>query len=86
MYRILVLLIVISACSQGPRGADPLVLPGDYPRLLPLDPILAQADEGSRVIPETQALQARAAFLKRKAAALRGQSLDVGQARLKALG
>lgn len=70
------LLAALAACTQFPdldavparaeRTADP--------RIVPLEPILALADTAQTAPDDDAALEARAADLRRKAAALRARS------------
>lgn len=63
---ILALVLVLGACAAPPAG----------PRLLSPDEIAA-ATQGSTAAPDTAPLEARAARLRARAAALRRTSVDV---------
>ncbi|TMM55114.1 hypothetical protein FDT80_05975 [Sulfitobacter sabulilitoris] len=88
--RALPLLIVFAACAactQFPeldRTVSPDAEAADYPALVPIEPLLAQADAAQIDAPATtQALSARVAGLRARAAALRGAVVgDADRARL----
>ena len=70
----------LAACTQFPqldRTLTPALADADYPALVPVEPLLAQATQG-QVNPEaTQAnLQGRVARLRARAARLRGSVLS----------
>lgn len=78
---IALVLVGLTGCSDFPDlgGA---VAPGleraDYPRLVPVEPLLAQVDE-VQITPETMAgIEGRVARLKARAARLRGRIVDTG--------
>lgn len=76
------------ACTAIPEldGAVPPALSrAGYPRLVPVEPLLAQADE-TRITPRTEAgIAARVAALRARAARLRHAVIDPGtRARMRA--
>lgn len=82
-------LCILSACGSDRPDTTKTISHAaqnaPYPTLLPLEGVLSQAREGSKIDAETATLQARAAFLRRKANALRNRSIVDGQDRMRAL-
>ncbi|MBQ0803834.1 MULTISPECIES: hypothetical protein [unclassified Sulfitobacter] len=72
-------LLLPAACTQFPAldsRATPEMLAAQYPALVPVDPLLAQATAGQVDTGQTeQALAARVAGLQARAARLRGSVL-----------
>ncbi|TCM88089.1 hypothetical protein [Rhodovulum steppense] len=56
-------------------GCTPPPPPESYPRLVPVEPILARAAQPGATEQDTEALEARAAALRARAAALRARDL-----------
>ncbi|WP_298299048.1 hypothetical protein [uncultured Litoreibacter sp.] len=56
-----------------------------YPQLAPLDGLIARSEAGTTIVKQTESFEARVAFLKRKAAALKGRTIIDGATRLKLL-
>ena len=81
--------LLLSACANDlPDTAHSISTAAQnapYPSLVPLDGLLAQARGGSQIEAATASLQSRAAFLHRKASALRGRSIVDGQDRMRLL-
>lgn len=79
--------LAVAACSPELPTAKSTIsndaLDAPYPKLKPLPSLLAQADAGSSIEQEADALAARVARLKARANALRGRSVIDGQTRLK---
>ena len=80
--------IALSACASFPEldGTVPAHMEdAAYPRLVPVEPLLAAAEE-VQITPETESrLMARAAALRARAARLRGSVVDRGtRARMRA--
>ncbi|WP_424941736.1 hypothetical protein [Aliiroseovarius crassostreae] len=74
-------LIGLAACSPSPEVGKPLsnvARNADYPRILPLDTLLAQQPEEVDIPALTGSLTSRAAALRARAAALRGSIVDGG--------
>lgn len=75
-----ILVLALSACTQFPtldRTITPDLAEAEYPALVPLDPLLAQATAGRVDAQATQAqLAARVARLRTRAARLRGSVLS----------
>ena len=72
--------VVLVGCTQFPsldRTLTPTLQNAEYPALVPVEPLLAQAAQG-RVDPAatTSALQGRVARLRARAAGLRGSVLS----------
>lgn len=70
----------LAACTQFPeldRTISPEMAASDYPALVPLEPVLAQATAGRVDAKATQAqLEARVARLRSRAARMRGSILS----------
>jgi hypothetical protein len=79
----------LSACANDLPPTSHTISPAaqnaPYPKLIPVEGLLRQANDGSQIVAATASLQARAAQLRRKANALRGQSIVDGQERLRLL-
>ncbi len=56
-----------------------------YPKLAPLGGLLAKSEAGTTIVKQTESFEARVAFLKRKANALKGRTIIDGATRLKLL-
>ncbi|MEM8849612.1 MAG: hypothetical protein AAGE03_06200 [Pseudomonadota bacterium] len=68
--RFVLPLLLMAACAQLPPEADTLPRPADdlpFPRLVPLSPLLAEADIPPRAEPAGAALRVRGAALARRA-------------------
>lgn len=74
------MVLLQTACTQFPAldsSATPALLAADYPRLVPVDPLLARAQAGQVDQDRAQAgLIARVAALQARAARLRGSVLS----------
>ncbi|MEP5761664.1 MAG: hypothetical protein ABJ327_20590 [Litoreibacter sp.] len=81
MRYVLILMTFLGACTNASQDTDDT----SYPRLIPLGDLYAAAQEDSQIDVATAELQARAARLRQKAAALRGRSIVDGQDRLRLL-
>ncbi|MCO8146245.1 hypothetical protein NHN26_13540 [Rhodovulum tesquicola] len=66
------LVAALAGCAPPP-GPTPAT--GAYPRLVPVEPILARAAQPGATEQDTEALEARAAALRATAAALRARDL-----------
>lgn len=73
-------LTLLAACTQFPAldsRATPELLASDYPALVPVDPLLAEAEAGQVNIPQTEnGLTSRVERLQARAARLRGSVLS----------
>ncbi|WP_370401087.1 hypothetical protein [Sulfitobacter sp. JB4-11] len=73
------LILAVGACTQFPeldRTVTPELATADFPALVPLDPILANAQVAQSANRQTEAvLEARVANLRARAARLRGSVL-----------
>lgn len=79
MTRFLLLLpaALMMACDPLPQiGAAPADASGPPPRLLPIDDVLARVPAAGNAPERGEALAARAARLKQRAAAMRGPVQD----------
>lgn len=88
VFPALFLALALGACTQFPElddTIDPAAEAADYPRLIPLEPMLAEARAAPARNAETEAaLEARAAALRARAARLRGEVVDAEtQARMR---
>ena len=76
-------LALTGACTQFPaldRTITPTLAASDYPTLVPIDPILAEAQTSTvEPIKATAAIDARVAALKARAARLSGSVLSGAQ-------
>lgn len=83
------LVLLMAACSQQlPNTRDtisPAALNAPYPKLVPLDGLLAKAEAGTSIVADTTSLEGRVARLKARASALKGRSIVDGATRLKLL-
>jgi len=79
--------LTLAACAPGlpeiDRTISPAARDAPYPSLEPLDQLLARANAQSSVEQDTDALAARVASLKARAAALQGRSVFDGADRLR---
>jgi len=69
---------LIPACSAAPDLGEPatsLAAPPGWPELLPLAPVIAQAEAGAALPDPTAAEQARAEALRARAAAMQAQEI-----------
>lgn len=88
MILALILLPALAACTRFPElDARPGRAPADtpYPALVPLEDLLAGAALPGRAEAAGASLESRAALLRRRAAALRGQTVAEGAERLRQL-
>lgn len=80
MWRASVFVWALAACSPFPEldeTIDAATEAADFPELVPLEPILAEAAAGSNRDPQTKSnLDARAAALRSRAARLRTSVVD----------
>lgn len=80
MWRAGLTVLVLAACTQFPQldeTIDPATEAADYPELVPLEPILADAAVAPERHAETEAaLSARAAALRSRAAQLQSGVVD----------
>lgn len=75
----LILVFGLSACTQFPELDGAVTAHGsdaNYPDLVPIEPILAQAASGPRTDQTTDQLSSRVAALKARANRLRGRVVD----------
>lgn len=81
------LLSSLVACSPNLPSVDETISANarqaPFPELVSLPALLDEADRGSKIEAEADALAARVARLKARATALRGRSIVDGQTRLK---
>lgn len=80
------LMALLGCTADLPHSRDTIsqaALDAPYPKLLPLDALLARSEAGTRVEDETEELEKRLAALKARAAALRNRSVFDGATRLK---
>ncbi|MBN2905731.1 MAG: hypothetical protein JXJ18_03370 [Rhodobacteraceae bacterium] len=74
----LALVAGLAGCTQFPRvdaTAPARAAPTTYPRIVPIEPLLAQIDAPRATPQDATALAARAAGLRRRAAALRAREI-----------
>ncbi len=87
IITILICIATLAGCARHLPSADSTIsnaaLDAPFPTLEHLPTLLAQADAGSTIEVEAEALAARVARLKARANALRGRSVVDGQTRLK---
>lgn len=88
MWRAGLLALALGACTQFPQldeTVEASAEAADYPKLIPLDPILADVDPDPEEDERTRAaLRARAAALRARAAQLQGGVVDADtQARMR---
>jgi len=81
------LCLIFAGCTPGLPEVDRVMSPAarnaPFPKLQPLDQLLASAEAGSTVTVETQTLAARVARLKARAATLQGRSVIDAAERLR---
>ncbi len=81
------LCLILAACASGLPDIDSTISPAasdaPFPSLEPLDQLLARANGQSSIEDDTEALAARVASLKARAAALQGRSVFDGADRLR---
>ena len=79
--------LILAGCASGLPEIDGTISPAarnaPYPDLEPLDQLLARANAQSSIEDDTDALAARVANLKARAAALQGRSVFDGADRLR---
>ena len=89
--RIIPLLVVLAltACSKDlpelRKTISAEAQDAPYPELAPLGGLLARSEAGTTIVKQTESFEARVAFLKRKANALKGRTIIDGATRLKLL-
>lgn len=74
-------LSLTTACTDFPDLGDTIprdLEQADFPKLVPVEPLLARANEVQITPESTAALDARVARLRARAARLRGQVVDSG--------
>jgi hypothetical protein len=85
----LAVLFALGACANSLPDTDKTISSAaqnaPFPALIPIEGLLTSAQDGSRIEAATADLQARAARLRLKAAALRGRTIIDGQDRLRRL-
>ena len=89
MRVFLIVLIGLTACAREIPNTDHTISASaqnaPFPALVPIEGVLNQAQDGSRIKAATADLEARAARLRQKANALRGRTIIDGQDRLRQL-
>ena len=86
---LLLFIMLTTACAQNLPATHSTIsqtaLDAPYPKLVPIDQLIAKAKNGSKIVAQTKTLEARVARLKNRAAALKGRSVFDGATRLKLL-
>ena len=89
MRVFLIVLLGLAACARDIPNTDHTISTSaqnaPFPALIPIEGVLSQAQDGTRIEAATADLQARATRLRRKANALRGRTVIDGQDRLRRL-